>query len=434
MRHKFNAIFASLLVLFLTPLATAATCNFSTNTTTKVDALLNDCETAATITVNDGYTLDGKGHTITASLDSTGSFSGSAVITNAAGASTMLVKNVIVDFANVGCAVLQGIAFDSVAGSLTASSVLHAGRSCTSAVIGVHVNDPNPVSLTVTISTTRVLQADTGIQVDATSAMTVNLTSNEISAAVPLRISGAGGTVSRNTFEATSEAVILNGAPVKVLTNNINLVSGTGVSVGIDASSNGNTIKGNRVFNYGSVNSTGVGISNTGTGNTITSNIFRCYTNTISGSAGSGNVTLPCPWTPPPSICVGSTGEQVFSSTMHGCAGKFNYANRAAVCPAGWHACSSAEWNAQRGTTAPAHNFWTADELYYVSGGTNSCTVSAALQPNPCATSMLVCAGGTDPEGNTCNIYNCGLDTTTNQYFGGCPNPGNTAGTLCCHP
>src|SRR5437868_8876073 len=189
MRHKFNAIFASLLVLFLTPLATAATCNFSTNTTTKVDALLNDCETAATITVNDGYTLDGKGHTITASLDSTGSFSGSAVIMNAAGASTMLVKNVIVDFGNVGCAVGEGIAFDSVAGSLTASSVLHASASCTSAVIGVYVNDQSAVSRTVTISTTRVLQADTGIQVDATSAMTVNLTTNEISAAVPHRIS-----------------------------------------------------------------------------------------------------------------------------------------------------------------------------------------------------------------------------------------------------
>src|SRR5207248_2629460 len=188
-------------------------------------------------------------------------------------------------------------------------------------------------------------------------------------AAVPLRINAGGGTVSKNSLEATSEAVILNGAPTKVLTNNINLVSGNGVSVGINASGNGNTIKGNRVFNYGAVNSTGVGISNTGTGNAITSNLFRCYTNTVSGPAGSGNITLPCPWSPPPppppGACVGAAAEQVFSATMHGCAGAIRFANRASGCGSSWHVCSASEWVARRGSTVPAHQFWTADVLLY---------------------------------------------------------------------
>jgi len=51
---------------------------------------------------------------------------------------------------------------------------------------------------------------------------------------------------------------------------------------------------------------------------------------------------------------------------------------------------------------------------------------------------LSVCApsssasGPVDPLGNTCNWYNCGLDTSSpNEFFGGCS--GNfTAGTLCC--
>jgi hypothetical protein len=369
---------------------------------------------------------------ITAILDpSTGSFSGSAVITNASGAITMFVKNVIVDFGYVGCVVPQGITFTSVAGSITASSVLHAGPSCASSVIALYVNDASGVNRTVTVSTTKLLLANTGLQIDATSGMTVNITGNEISAAVPLRVGGAGGTVSNNMFEATNEAVILNGAPVKVLSNNINLVSGNGLSIGIDAASNSNTISGNRVFNYASINTTGVGISNTGTGNAITKNIFRCYATTISGPSGTGNVVLPCPW----AACPAGTTEQVFGATMHGCAGKVPFASRSAACASGWHVCWSGEWNAMRGSTAPAHNYWTGDILYYVSGSSNSCVVSHTVQ-HPCTNaSMLVCVdGGIDPEGNTCNIFGCGLDTLSPQFFGGCPNPGNTAGALCCHP
>jgi hypothetical protein len=360
-----------------------------------------------------------------------GSFSGSAVITNASGANSMFVKNVIVDFGNVGCIVPQGITFSSVAGSLTASSVLHAGPSCATAVIGVYVTDSSGIGRTVTISSDKILMANAGIQVDATTATTVNITSNEVSAAVPIRISGAGGSVSKNTLDATSEAIILNGAPIKVLSNNINLSSGTGVSVGIDAPGSGNTIKGNRVFNYGGLNSTGAGISNTGTGNLVSSNIFRCYITNVSGPAGSGNITLPCPWAPP--VCNGATTEQVFSSNMIGCAGNFTFSNRAAACISGWHVCSATEWMANRGSLTPVHIFWTADTLFYNGSGAGNCAVNTSSGFSCAPNSMLVCRqfATTDPEGNSCNWTDCGwISPSPDEMFGGCP--GNTAGVLCC--
>ena len=54
--RTFNRIWLILFVLMIAPFVTAATCSLSTNTTTKVETLLNDCETASSITVNDGYT------------------------------------------------------------------------------------------------------------------------------------------------------------------------------------------------------------------------------------------------------------------------------------------------------------------------------------------------------------------------------------------
>jgi hypothetical protein len=36
---------------------------------------------------------------------------------------------------------------------------------------------------------------------------------------------------------------------------------------------------------------------------------------------------------------------------------------------------------------------------------------------------------GRDNFGNNCTWVGCGLDTTVNQYFGGCA---TTAGSLCC--
>ncbi len=49
-----------------------------------------------------------------------------------------------------------------------------------------------------------------------------------------------------------------------------------------------------------------------------------------------------------------------------------------------------------------------------------------------CVVPARVCAGASDPEGNTCDYIDCGFETVRpNEYFGGCGGSG-TAGTLCC--
>jgi hypothetical protein len=136
---------------------------------------------------------------------------------------------------------------------------------------------------------------------------------------------------------------------------------------------------------------------------------------------------------------------------MQGCAGSVYYIDRGNLCGNG-HVCSAAEWLSNYGGVAPKHHFWVNDDLLYSIGtgyqsghcfATNSTTGSSACGTvaSPSGTSdkpMRVCddcgssAGScTDPEGNTCTWVDCGLNTTTNQYFGGCT-ANNTAGTLCC--
>ncbi len=88
----------------------------------------------------------------------------------------------------------------------------------------------------------------------------------------------------------------------------------------------------------------------------------------------------------------------------------------------------------------PGVNYWTADTLTWNGSGTGSCEVSATntLFTNPCTGgAMLVCPD----TGTFCQsgALMCGLDTTTNQHFGGCSNstPSNfsvASGTLCCCP
>ena len=105
--------------------------------------------------------------------------------------------------------------------------------------------------------------------------------------------------------------------------------------------------------------------------------ISRIFTVTVSGCAS------------------GVISEEIFDASMHGCAGAVSHSNRSAQCAAGWHACTAAEWNAHRGATVPGHIYWTGDNpLNFVSGVTNSCTVSATQGTNICGanSSMLVYA------------------------------------------
>ena len=81
----------------------------------------------------------------------------------------------------------------------------------------------------------------------------------------------------------------------------------------------------------------------------------------------------------------------------------------------------------------PSSNYWTDDNLGY--SGSPYCEATTSNEGN-CSSSgnmpMRVCTpNGDDHYGNHCNWTGCGLNTSTNQWFGGCSN-NTTAGTLCC--
>jgi hypothetical protein len=131
--------------------------------------------------------------------------------------------------------------------------------------------------------------------------------------------------------------------------------------------------------------------------------------------------------------CADGTVEQTFPNGAVGCSGAVSWPARNSLCANGGRVCTAAEWAALGGSVAPTHNYWTDDNLLWSGGGSGSCTASDTTG-NACTTNepMRVCtSSGSDPEGNACNWTGCGLDSTTNEFFGGCD--GNaTAGALCC--
>ena len=118
---------------------------------------------------------------------------------------------------------------------------------------------------------------------------------------------------------------------------------------------------------------------------------------------------------------------------MVGCAGTVLWEDRDTLCAGGASACGAEQWVDLRGGVAPTHNYWTHDALLYY-GNPSSCFASTTTgnECSPESSPMRVCAGGSDPEGNECNWYDCGYESwETNEYFGGC-NGNYTAGTACC--
>lgn len=145
----------------LVPRAHATTtCTFTTaGTTMTLDA---NCTTDATITIPDGFTLDGAGHTITANDPPLGHFLG-AVVMNAG--TTAHVKNLIVtasglaDVCDAGADRLRGILFDGAGGSITGNTVLNINQGTSGCQEGNGIEVRNapfdgthPATMTVTIS------------------------------------------------------------------------------------------------------------------------------------------------------------------------------------------------------------------------------------------------------------------------------------------
>ena len=118
-RLSFLLLAGPLLALGTSPAQAAADCTFTTvGTTMFLDA---DCTTDATIGVPNGFTLDGRGHSITAVDPSLGHFVG-PVVTNEG--SLAYISNLLVqaqDLTNIcdgGADRLRGIMFEGASGAI----------------------------------------------------------------------------------------------------------------------------------------------------------------------------------------------------------------------------------------------------------------------------------------------------------------------------
>ena len=105
------------------------TCTFTTNAKAKTMSLVADCTTDTTIGVPDGYTLDGKGFTITAVDGPSGASFEGAVVEN--DGTAMNVKNLKIEggVPNNCVAVFNGVAFMNAGGSIKNVTLNNIGQT-----------------------------------------------------------------------------------------------------------------------------------------------------------------------------------------------------------------------------------------------------------------------------------------------------------------
>ncbi|WP_151083448.1 right-handed parallel beta-helix repeat-containing protein [Nocardioides cynanchi] len=130
--------------------AEAGPCPGTDNPATSTHALSADCQLSATWVVEDGWSIDGNGHTITA--DPAGTFDGGALIKNAPGVgstpATMTVAHLTVDATGVTQAAgVNGITFDGAKGRLNQVTVV-GGNLGTAPDSGYGVEITNTVGAT----------------------------------------------------------------------------------------------------------------------------------------------------------------------------------------------------------------------------------------------------------------------------------------------
>ena len=105
------------------------TCTFTTNDKTKTVSLVADCTTDTTIGVPDGWTLDGKGFTITAVDAAAGTSFNGAVVQN--DGTAMNVKNLKIEggVPNNCVGTFNGVAFMSAGGSIKNVTLNNIGQT-----------------------------------------------------------------------------------------------------------------------------------------------------------------------------------------------------------------------------------------------------------------------------------------------------------------
>jgi hypothetical protein len=312
------AVVAGVAALQAGAASSANNCTFTTKGTTM--SLNGNCTTDSTLLVPNGYTLDGKGKTITGVDPVGGHFTG-AVVANAG--STANVKNLTVTVSNLanvcdaGAARLRGIMFDGASGQITHNTVVNVTQAASGCQEGnsiearncdgaPHTNvqiDHNTV--TGFMKTGILTNCDVTVSMDhndiGASANQAYLAANSIQLGF-----GAGGSIDHNNLDgnqwcgpsddvATGMLLFSNG-PASVDHNKI----GGNSDVGIYAGGDNTSVTHNDVKDSGAdcnVNGYDIGIGNYGdadpTTNDVSFNSVSGFDVPFDGPVGSHNKVKP---------------------------------------------------------------------------------------------------------------------------------------------
>ena len=236
-------------------------------TGTTTFTLTSNCVTTATLTIPNGVTLNGAGHTITAHDETPGTPSiDGGVLTNAAGATSMNVENLTLmgDFTPgfPGCrGLLNGLWFNGAGGSVTNVTVTGITEHTSNCQVGRAIVANGTAGQTITIVDTTV----TDYQRSAIQAtgMTMNVSGSFIGPPAPsipvgqnglLYLDGATGTTTGSTINARGfgSAANANAAVLMINATNVtlrdNTITGKGTDIGVAVhTSNGVIIDRNQI-------------------------------------------------------------------------------------------------------------------------------------------------------------------------------------------
>ena len=283
-----------------------------------VITLTADCDTTVPLTIPDGVTLNGAGHTITAHDVTPGSFNG-AVVTNAG--TSMNVENLTImgtgftqtqPVGSCGRAALYGIWFNGAGGSVTNVTVtgITEGSNCQ---VGRAIVGNGTAGQTLTITGTTV--SDYNKDAMHAYGMTMNVSDSTIDPPASLKgitgqnglvyQDGASGTTSDSTIFGSgygnannaNTAVLLFGATNVTLSGDTITGDGTDIGVAVAANSTGAVIDGNQIgrtapdvadsFGFG------VEVDSPSSTATLTCNTFSGWIETSSGCRHNQSVPAP---------------------------------------------------------------------------------------------------------------------------------------------
>ncbi len=268
-----------------------------------------DCETTVPLSIPDGVTLNGAGHTISAHdlVGTPGSFNG-AVLSNAG--TSMSIEDLTImgtgftqtqPPGSCGRATLNGIWFNGAGGSVTNVTVTGITES-SNCQVGRAIVGTGTAGQTLTITGTTVNDYNkNGIQA---SGMTMNVSGSTIGSPASLKgitgqnglvyIGGATGTTSASSIYGSSygselnanTAVLLFGATNVTLTNDTITGDGTDIGVAVASNSTGAIIDRNQIGRSAPdvPDSFGFGVElDPGSSATVTCNTFSGWKTDLSG-------------------------------------------------------------------------------------------------------------------------------------------------------